>query len=43
MTPKEQVTALLKSIHTGEPGPVAVVNPAQYVQQNLGAADGLGF
>jgi len=44
MTPKEQVTALLKSIQTGEPGPVAVIHPDQYVQHNLGAADGLaGF
>jgi predicted SnoaL-like aldol condensation-catalyzing enzyme len=44
MTPEEQITALLKSIETDEPGPVAVINPDQYVQHNLGAADGLaGF
>jgi predicted SnoaL-like aldol condensation-catalyzing enzyme len=44
MTPREEVTALLKSIETGEPGAVAVINPDQYIQHNLGAADGLaGF
>ena len=42
MTLKEQVTALLKSIETGEPGPVAVINPDRYIQHNLSAADGLG-
>lgn len=38
---KAQVAALLKSIETGDPGPVAVVNPDKYVQHNLSAADGL--
>jgi predicted SnoaL-like aldol condensation-catalyzing enzyme len=40
----EQVVALLKSIETGDPAPVAVINPDKYIQHNLGAADGLaGF
>jgi len=45
MTPqKQQVTALLKSIETGDPGPVAAINPDKYIQHNLAAADGLaGF
>jgi predicted SnoaL-like aldol condensation-catalyzing enzyme len=43
-TQKEQVKDLLKSIETGAPGPVAVINPQKYIQHNLGAADGLaGF
>ena len=42
--PKQQVVALLKSIETGEPGPVAAINPDKYIQHNLAAADGLaGF
>jgi predicted SnoaL-like aldol condensation-catalyzing enzyme len=41
---KQQVIALLKSIETGDPAPVAVINPNQYIQHNLAAADGLqGF
>ena len=41
---KQQVIDLLKSIETGAPGPVAVINPKKYTQHNLGAADGLaGF
>lgn len=36
-----QVVALLKSIETGDPAPVAVVNPARYIQHNLSAGDGL--
>lgn len=41
---KQQVTALLKAIETGEAAPVAVVNPEKYVQHNLAVADGLsGF
>ncbi|MEK8026850.1 nuclear transport factor 2 family protein [Pseudaquabacterium rugosum] len=41
---KPQVTALLKSIETGEAAPVAVINPARYIQHNLAVADGLaGF
>jgi len=31
---KEQITALLKSIETGDPGPVAVVNEEKYIQHN---------
>lgn len=38
---KAQVAALLKSIETGDPAPVAVVNPAKYIQHNLSAGDGL--
>ena len=30
----EQINALLKSIETGDPGPVAVVNEAEYIQHN---------
>ena len=38
------VSALLRSIQTGEPGPVAVIDPAHYTQHNLAVADGLaGF
>ncbi|EWS60166.1 putative ester cyclase [Methylibium sp. T29-B] len=41
---KTQVTALLKAIETGAAAPVAVINPAKYVQHNLAVADGLtGF
>ena len=44
MKQKEQVIALLKSIETGEAAPVAVINPAKYIQHNLGIKDGLtGF
>jgi predicted SnoaL-like aldol condensation-catalyzing enzyme len=44
MTHKQQVVALLKSIETGDSGPVGVINPDKYIQHNLGAADGLaGF
>ena len=38
---KVQVAALLKSIETGDPAPVAVVNPVKYIQHNLSAGDGL--
>ena len=31
---KDLIEALLKSIETGEPGPVAVVNEAKYIQHN---------
>lgn len=31
---KDQIKALLKSIETGDPGPVAVVNEAKYIQHN---------
>jgi predicted SnoaL-like aldol condensation-catalyzing enzyme len=41
---KTQVSALLKSIETGEPGPVASINANKYIQHNLAVADGLaGF
>jgi predicted SnoaL-like aldol condensation-catalyzing enzyme len=40
----EKVIALLKSIETGDPAPVAFLNPQKYVQHNLDVADGLaGF
>ena len=42
MTPqKQQVVALLKSIETGDPAPVASVNPDKYIQHNLAVGDGL--
>ena len=34
MTKKDQIRALLKSIETGDPGPVSVVNEAKYIQHN---------
>ncbi len=41
---KQQVTALLRSIETGEPGPAAVIDHAHYTQHNLAVADGIaGF
>lgn len=44
MIRRQQVVALLKSIETGDSGPVAVINPDKYIQHNLGAADVLaGF
>ncbi|USD37315.1 nuclear transport factor 2 family protein [Ferrimonas sp. SCSIO 43195] len=44
LTHKEKVTALLKSIETGEAEPVSYINPNKYIQHNLGVADGLaGF
>ena len=43
-TPKQQVVDLLKSIETGDAGPVAYINPAKYKQHNLAVGDGLaGF
>jgi predicted SnoaL-like aldol condensation-catalyzing enzyme len=43
-TQEQQVVDLLKAIETGAGEPVAVINPDQYKQHNLGAADGLaGF
>ncbi len=33
-TMKDQIRALLKSIETGDPGPVAIVNEAKYIQHN---------
>ena len=35
-TQKQQVVDLLKAIETGEPAPVAVINPTKYIQHNLG-------
>src|SRR2546423_279222 len=44
MNNTEKVIALLKSIETGQAGPVAYINPHRYVQHNLAVADGLaGF
>jgi predicted SnoaL-like aldol condensation-catalyzing enzyme len=44
MSNREKVVQLLKSIETGDPGPVAFINPNKYIQHNLAAADGLaGF
>jgi len=41
---KNQVVDLLKSIETGNPEPVAYINPAKYIQHNLAVGDGLaGF
>ncbi len=39
-TKKDQIRALLKSIETGDPGPVAVVNEAKYIQHNPHLSDG---
>jgi predicted SnoaL-like aldol condensation-catalyzing enzyme len=38
---KQHVIDLLKSIETGDPKPVDVINSAKYIQHNLSAADGL--
>src|SRR4051812_33073624 len=41
---KQRVYELLKSIETGDPAPIAYINPNKYIQHNLAAADGLaGF
>jgi len=41
---KRQVLDLLRSIETGDPGPIAYIHPQKYIQHNLAAADGLaGF
>jgi len=37
---KDQIRALLKSIETGESGPVAVVNEAVYIQHNPQTQEG---
>ena len=34
LSKKDQIRALLKSIETGDPGPVAAVNEAKYIQHN---------
>src|SRR6202051_4324052 len=38
---KQQVVALLKAIETGAPESLAIINPDNYIQHNLAAADGL--
>lgn len=41
---KQQVTELLKSLETGAPEPLKVIDPEQYIQHNLSAPDGIeGF
>jgi len=40
MKKKDQIRALLKSIETGDPGPVAVVNEARYIQHNPQTQEG---
>ncbi|MEM1182123.1 MAG: nuclear transport factor 2 family protein [Acidobacteriota bacterium] len=41
---KDQVVALLHSLESGDPAPVASINPQKYIQHNLAVADGLeGF
>ncbi len=40
-TEKQQVVDLLKSIETGNPAPVASINPGKYIQHNLAVGDGL--
>tara|TARA_B110000483_G_C18099027_1_gene505043 strand:+ start:974 stop:1114 length:141 start_codon:yes stop_codon:yes gene_type:complete len=37
---KDQIRALLKSIETGDPGPVAVVDEAKYIPRRRRAARG---
>lgn len=37
---KQQVAALLKSLETGDPAPVSVINQSNYTQHNLAIADG---
>ncbi len=42
--PKTQVSALLKSIETAEPGPAASLDAGKYIQHNLAVGDGVaGF
>src|SRR5271168_4529505 len=38
---KQQAVELLKSIETGDPRPLAYINPDKYIQHNLAVADGL--
>lgn len=41
---KDKVVALVSSIETGAPEPIAYINPNKYIQHNLAVADGLaGF
>lgn len=37
---KDQIRALLKSIETGDPGPIAMVNEARYIQHNPQTQEG---
>lgn len=42
--PRTRVVALLESLENGDPGPASFIDPAKYIQHNLGVADGLeGF
>ena len=41
MSNKAKVVALLKSIETGEAGPMSYINPDKYIQHNLAVGDGL--
>ena len=44
MTNQEKAIAVLHSLNTGDPGPVAYINPQKYIQHNLAVGDGLaGF
>lgn len=44
MTQQDKAIALIESIETGAPEPVAYINPTLYTQHNLAVADGLaGF
>jgi predicted SnoaL-like aldol condensation-catalyzing enzyme len=38
---KQLVVELLKTIETGDPKPLAYINPGKYIQHNLSAGDGL--
>ena len=41
---KQKVVALLQSLETGDPAPMAYINPKKYIQHNLGVGDGIaGF
>lgn len=43
-TNTEKVTQLIESFNTGDPAPIAYINPDKYIQHNLDVADGLeGF
>jgi predicted SnoaL-like aldol condensation-catalyzing enzyme len=44
LSKKEKVQALLKSLETGDPAPIAYINPEKYIQHNQQVPDGLkGF
>ncbi len=38
---KQQVVDLLKSLETGDPKPLAYINPTKYIQHNLAVGDGM--